>query len=122
MVRRSLCCFREKKMDRLDLNIADATKLGADLFIARRFGEAEGIFTALAKAQANDFNMAHMVGLCLIEQNKWSDALPWLDRAGALCRNEMITISCNRGMALGEAGRSAEALMMFNNLLRTVPS
>lgn len=114
--------------NKLELNVADATKLAVDLFQAAKFKEAEGIFRALVENDPRDMNFAHMLGTTILEQsiipgepNRSEDALQWIDKAGEMCRNELVAITMNKGKALGEMGRTQEAFNIYDGLVRSFP-
>lgn len=104
------------------LNPADAMALAASLYDARRFGEAANLYEAAWRADPGDHLAAHMTGLALSQDQRHDKALPWFDRAAAALRDELVAVACNRGGALGELGRSEEALTLFNGMARASPN
>lgn len=109
--------------DRVELNVQDGLKLALGLFADGAFVEAEGIFRQVAQYEPGNFDAVNGVGLCLGERGKHQESLVWFDRAMALCLDQMIGLSLNRGRALGEMGndRLEEALGLFNGVLRSRP-
>lgn len=106
---------------RTELNPAEALSLGFELFKARRFAEAEGLFKAVVEADPLSFHAANAAGLCLTERGEYSASLGYFDTAFKLICNDLLTVTCNRGMALGELGRTEEALDMFKRALSLYP-
>ena len=109
-------------MNKIELNIADSMRLAADLLAALRFSEAESLFRRVVELDRSNFLAAHAVGICLIEQGRNEESLSWFDRAGMIMREEMITLSFNRGKALGELGRTPEALSIYDNIVKMCPN
>lgn len=109
-------------MDALTLNPADAMALSGDLFRSARYCEAEGLLRAVLAAEPGNMAACHALAVCLTELDRAAEALPLLDRAGSLLREEMLALSANRGKALGEIGRTGEALAIFDGLVRAEPS
>lgn len=106
---------------RLDLNVADAMLLAGDLFRAWRFADAEALFRQILMAEPSNLHATNALAVCLIEQNKGAEALPFLDRTGTLLRDELVTVTCNRGRALADLGRAEEALAAFDLVLGPYP-
>lgn len=109
--------------DRVELNPRDGLKLALGLFADGSFAEAESIFRQVAAVEPESFDAVNGVGLCLGELGRHEESLAWFDRAMALCLDQMIGLSLNRGRALGEMGndRVDEAITLFNNVLRSRP-
>jgi tetratricopeptide (TPR) repeat protein len=108
--------------DRVDLNPFDTMALAAEAFRTGQYEMAEQMFRALEQHAPGDHNYKHMIAVALMGQEKYTEAMPYLDQSVSLLRNELIAITINRGMALGELGKSPEALQIFDNLLRSVPN
>lgn len=104
-----------------ELNVPQAAQLAADLFGARRFEEAERLFASILRADSGNFHAAHKAGICLGEQGRNEEALAYFNDAGAIMGGEMIALSCNRARALGELGRTAEAIAAYDSILRAHP-
>lgn len=100
------------------LNIRDAMLLAGDQFRTGQFREAELLFRQINKCDPDDFNAIHCIGVCLLEQEKAAEAMPWFDRAGELLRDELITVACNQAKACAETGDEAKALMLYEKVLR----
>jgi tetratricopeptide (TPR) repeat protein len=60
--------------------------------------------------------------MCFNELEKPLDALKEFDRAYLLLRDEMLALSSNRAKALTEAGRTDEALMIYDGLMKSAPN
>jgi len=112
---------KEQTNPRLDLNIADAMRLGGDLFRASRWADAAQLFHAVCQAEPNNHHACSALATCLVEGGKSEEALSWLDKAGTLLRDELLVVACNKGKALGELGQSVEALAMLNRIVMTDP-
>lgn len=107
--------------ERIDVTPATARTVGYELCAAARFEEALPLFRAAFETEPSS-QAAQGVGLCMTELGQNEEALSWFDRAIVILRDEMIALSSNRGKALGELGRTDEALAMFNNILRSCPN
>lgn len=105
----------------VEVNVHDALTLAFELCEAARFAEAEGLFRAVVAAESTNVHALNGVGLCLNEQGKCEEALPWFDRGMMACRENMVALSCNRGHSLGEMGRAQEALALFQQVLVSCP-
>lgn len=109
-------------LDRIELNPRDAMSLGAELFKADRLDEAFAAFEAVAETEPENFNAAHQAGLTLSQLKRYRDSLPWYDRAMAICFTELVLVTLNKSVALGEQGRSEEGIALLNGLLRSQPN
>ena len=110
--------------NRMELNVADTISLAGELMRAARFEDAEQVLRSAVKAEPNDMNALHALAVSLIEQelpSKCEEAVALLTRAGIMCRDEMVAISCNMGKALAEVGRTAEAQNAFQSVLTSYP-
>lgn len=104
------------------LNVAEAFMLAGDLFKASDFEGAGNIFTAITMADPSNFHAFNALAVCLIEQKKHNAAMSVLDRAGTLIRDEMVTVTSNRGRCLVDMGRAEEGLATFDNIIKNCPT
>ena len=108
--------------DRLELNPKDAATLAEEMFKAGQFGDAFAVFEALSETNPKDWEVAHHAGYCLLAQRKYKESLPWFDRAASIAVSALNQITLNKSEALGEAGRSEEAIhMLRHGILRQYP-
>lgn len=106
----------------LSLNVTDSVRLAHDLFLDANYAEAERLFRAATQIDPGNFHAVNGVGICLSELDRSADAMPWFDHAYTILRDEMAALSTNRAKALAEMGRSAEAMLMLDGLMRSIPN
>lgn len=99
------------------LNVAEAISLAFGLFIDGHYAEAEPLFRT-AEQHGGGFPALNGLGMCLNELERPQEALLCFDHAYALLRDEMFALIANRGKALAEAGKSDEAIAVFDGLLK----
>jgi hypothetical protein len=109
----------------MEINVAVALKYSGGLMRAGQYEEAEQLLRAAVMAEPNDSNTIHALAMALLEQEtreKSEEAVALLQHVGAMLRDEMIALSCNMGKALGELGRTKEAIASFQGVLRSYPN
>jgi tetratricopeptide (TPR) repeat protein len=106
----------------LTLNPSDALSLGGELFKANRLEEAFAAFRAVAEEQPENFAARHQTGLALSQLKRYAEALPHYDAAMAILVTELIMVTLNKSVALGEQGRSEEGISLLQGLLRAQPN
>lgn len=106
----------------IQLNSAQALQTALDYYVKKNYEGAEQLLKATIKGDYLNGHAHNVLGLCYAENKRYNEALVEFDLAGQMFRDELISVSCNRGMALGEMGRSSEAILMFDNILKTNPN
>lgn len=109
------------ELGQIALNISDSMKMGGAFLKARKLKEAESVFRQVVSLEPHHIGANSALGVTLIEDDRPEDALPILDRAALIAREELFVLGCNRGKALADLGRSNEALAAFDNILRVCP-
>lgn len=109
--------------DRMELNPKEAIRFAQDLFKIGHTEDAYKIFAQVSEIEPENWDAAHNAGFCLAALKRYQEALPWYDRAMAISVTEANICTLNKAQALGEAGRSDEAIhMLERGILRTQPN
>jgi tetratricopeptide (TPR) repeat protein len=103
------------------LNLGDTIFLASGLYDDCHYEEALRLYQAADQAGAG-YPAINGAGVCLNELEKPVEALKYFDRAYSLLRDEMLALSSNRAKALTEVGRCAEALQIYDGLMRSAPN
>ena len=109
------------QLDEHELNTKDGMLLAHELFSAGRFAEAARVYQGVSIAENGNFDAVHGVGVCHQLLKNYTESIVWLDRAGRIALTQLITTALNKAVALGELGRSHEALHTLDGLLRLWP-
>jgi len=109
--------------DRVELNPRDAMVLAEDCMRAGRPADAFELFRAVTEMPAETGNFAafHGAGIALSQQRRHAEALPFLDCAMGVALTDLVMVTLNKSVALGEAGRSEEAIALLDGVLRMDP-
>lgn len=91
-----------------------------DAFNANDIAKAETILTNLRKASRGHFDVEHLLGIIMLIQNRYADALPYLQSALGINGNDDQALS-NYGYALKCLNRAEEALEYFKRSLAINP-
>lgn len=104
------------------LNTGEALSLALEFYSAERYDDAERLFRAVLEVEPMNFHARNALGLCIAEKGDWQRALGEFDQAYLSVLDGLMNVSCNRGMVLGEMGRTREAIAMFDGLIRMYPA
>ena len=86
-------------------NPRDAALLRLGLCEDRHFAQAEPYLRAACEFVPTAQSL-HWLGVCLLEQDRAPESTPYFERAMAMLRDEMFSLTSNYAKALGEVGRS----------------
>lgn len=90
-----------------------AMNYGRTLYYSRRFDDAAAHFGDLLKEEPDYAQYLHMMGLVLIQQRRYPEAIATLER---LHSKDPLHTAAALGYAYGKAGRHSEALRMVEEL------
>lgn len=96
--------------------------LAHKLFSAGHYAEAARVYQGVAIAENGNYDAVHGVALCHSSLKQYDEAIRWYDRAGAVSLTQLIATALNKATALGETGRSHDALRTLDDLLRLSPN
>jgi hypothetical protein len=108
-------------MNRAELNIQEGLSLAGELFAAARFEEAGRLFRQIVDAAPGCFDAVHGVAASLGARKEYGGALPWLDRAMGIALEQLIAVSLNKSVALGELNHTDEAIKLVDGILALKP-
>lgn len=109
-------------MQRMDLSPSDGMSLAHELFSAGRFAEAARVYQGVAIAENGNFDAVLGAGISNNMLKDYPEAVRWFDRAGTISLTQLIAAALNKAAALGEMGRTHEALRTLDDLLRLYPN
>ena len=104
----------------IEVNPRDAALLGLGLCEDGHFAQAEPYLRAACEFVPTAQSL-HWLGVCLLEQDRAPESTPYFERAMAMLRDEMFSLTSNYAKALGEVGRSQEALALLTRLNAQAP-
>lgn len=108
--------------DRIALNVTDAIKIAYGVLDDGHHEEAARLFKAAMDADYTSFHAVNGYGLALAGLDRPQEAMECFDRAFVILRDEMASLSINRATSLAEMGRSSEAMLMLDGLMRSIPN
>ena len=106
----------------LTLHPADGMRIAEALFKERRFDEALKFFADVHAIEPENFAAAHGAGLALTELKRYEESSAWYDKAANISMTELMLCTLNKSVALGEQGKTEEAINLLNGLLRSHPN
>lgn len=105
-----------------ELNARDAMQIAHEHFFVGDYDRAAQAYQAVAAIEPGNFDAANGVGVARLELKEFDQALVWLDRAGTISMTQLIATALNKAVALGELGRTLEAITLLEGVLRLSPN
>lgn len=109
-------------LPRTELNARDAMQIAHELFSLADYDKAARAYQAVAILENGNFDAVHGVGVARLELKEFDQALTWLDRAGTVAITQLVAVALNKAVALGEMGRTHEAIGLLEGALQLSPN
>lgn len=109
-------------VENVELNVGDSLRLALGLYADGHMAQAGELFRKVAEAEPSNFEALSGLGLSLSGQEHHGAALEAFDRAVAVCREQLLTVTLNRSVSLAELGKSEEALRAVNHVIAAAPA